>query len=115
MRIVALDTYDNIQEGTAYDCPDHQAHKLIAKGLAKMGPIPQNKMAEPSSNKANPSPAAGEVQPSSASQAARASQQTTAQQYPGGGLVTPDPRIAAAEAAKAAPAKPKRTYTRRAK
>jgi hypothetical protein len=112
MRIVALDNYDNVQEGTSYDCPDHQALKLIEKGLAKMGPVPQNKMAAPSSNKANPSPAAGEAQPSSASQAAQASPQTTAQPYPGGGLVTPDPRLAQAEAAAA---KPKRAYTRRAK
>lgn len=119
MRIVALDNYDNILEGTAYDCPDHQAQRLIAKGLAKAGPVPQNKMAQPSSNKANPSPAAGEGLPSSASQAAQASPQTTAQEYPGGGLVTPDPRIAAAEAQQAAStpssAPAKRTYTRRAK
>lgn len=98
MRITALDNYDNVQEGTTYDCPDHQAERLIKKGLAKAGPVPLNKMAPQSSNKGNPSPAAGEVQPSSASQAAQASPQTTAQEYPGGGLVTPDPRIAQAEA-----------------
>lgn len=119
MRIVALDNYDNVKEGDCYECPDAQAQKLIKKGLAKAGPVPQNKMAQPSSNKANPSPAAGEALLSSASQAAQASPQTTAQEYPGGGLVTPDPRIAAAEAEQAAPARPsapaKRTYTRRAR
>lgn len=98
MRITALDNYDNVQEGTTYECPDHQAERLIKKGLAKLGPVPLNKMAEPSLNKQNPSPAAGEVRPSSASPAAPASLLATAQPYPGGGLVTPDPRLAEAEA-----------------
>lgn len=113
MRIQALDKYDNVEEGTVYDCPDAQAAKLIAKGLAqevKSAPTPANKMAPPPENKANPSADGGRGQPSSASEAAPASREKTAQQYPGGGLVTPDPRIAAAEteqheAAKKAPAK----------
>jgi hypothetical protein len=111
MRIVALDNYDNIQEGTEYECPDHQAQRLIAKGLAKSGPLPLNKMAGANENKSNPSEADGEARLSSASQAAPASLQTTAQSYPGGGLVTPDSRFAEAtpesvtERAKRAPAK----------
>lgn len=94
MRIVALDTYDNIQEGTEYECPDHQAMRLIAKGLAKAGVVPLNKMAEPSENKGNPSEAVGEVRRSSASPAAPVSLPPTAIVYPGGGAVTPDPRFA---------------------
>jgi hypothetical protein len=94
MRIIALDNYDNRVEGEEYDAPDHQAQQLIAKGLAKAGKVPQNKMAPESENKANPSQAAGEERPSSASRAAQASAATTAEKYPGGGLVTPDPKFA---------------------
>lgn len=96
MKIQALDKYDNVEEGTVYDCPDAQATKLIAKGLAqevKTAPTPPNKMASPSENKANPSADDGKGQPSSASEAAPASRAKTAQPYPAGGLVTPDPRF----------------------
>lgn len=93
MRIVALDTYDNVQEGTEYECPDHQAAKLIAKGLAKLTEPLSDRRAPESLNQGNPSAADGQGRLSSASQAAPASPEKTAQPYPGGGLVTPDSRI----------------------
>jgi hypothetical protein len=103
MRIVALDSYDNIPEGMEYDCPDGQALKLIAKGLAKAGPIPVNKMAEPSENKGNPSEAVGEVRQSSASPAAPASPEPIASESASGGM-TRGQRAAATRAANRAKA-----------
>lgn len=99
MRIIALDNYDNHVEGEEYECSNHQAQQLIKKGLAKAAPAPKNKMMPAPQNKADPSSAAGGAQQSSASQAAQASPLMTAEKYPGGGLVIPDPQHAAAAAA----------------
>ncbi len=114
MRILALDTYDDHQEGDVYECPDGQAAKLIAKGLArawgeepKQAPGPkENKNKPPHPNKgaaeiteaeaaamlaklpgADPSSAAGEVLPSSVSPAAQASPVTTPAPSSGGAPV----------------------------
>ena len=78
MWIRALDTFDNRTEGEEFECSEHQAKQLIAKGLAKAGRVPQNKMAPPADDKRAPMPAAGEAQKSSASRAARVSRKTTA-------------------------------------
>ena len=102
MRIQALDNYDNVQEGTVYDAPDGQAQKLIAKGLAKAWTASDNKKAPQGDDPSNPTGDGGEGRPSSASQAAPASADPTAQPYPGGGLVTPDPRFTGAPEASAA-------------
>lgn len=72
MRVVALDTHDGHYEGEVYEVSEPQARKLIAKGLVKMGPIPENKMAPPLDNKENPLPAAGAVAIASLSPAAPA-------------------------------------------
>lgn len=102
MWITALDTFDNRQEGDTFECPDAQAQKLIAKGLAmKAKPEHANKMAAEGHNKANPTQGAGKAPTLPSSQAGQASPQPTVDEYPGGGLVKPDPAIAAAEAAEA--------------
>lgn len=93
MWITALDNFDNWREGQSFECSDKQGQALIKKGLAKEGPKPQNKMAPTADNKSNPTGTGGAATPSSASPAGPASGQTTAQPYPGGGLVTPDPRF----------------------
>jgi hypothetical protein len=77
MRVVALDTHDGYREGEEYDVPEHRARKLIRKGLVKAGPVPKNKMAPPSENKADPIKAVGTGHTLSSSPAARASQRTT--------------------------------------
>jgi hypothetical protein len=102
MWITALDTFDNRQEGDTFECPDSQAEKLIRKGLArKANPEHVNKMAAEGQNKANPTRGAGKAPTLPSSQAGQASPQQTVDEYPGGGLVIPDPAIAAAEAAEA--------------
>jgi hypothetical protein len=105
MRLIALDNFDNRREGESFECSDKQGRALINKGLAKEGPKPLNKMAPTSDNKLNPTETAGSATPSSASPAGPVSGQTTAQPYPGGGLVTPDPRFKEGE--KSAAEKPK--------
>lgn len=78
VKIRALDAFDGHQPGDSIEVTERQAAQLIQKGLAKMdGPV-RNKMAQAPANKANPSPAAGMEQQSSASQAAQASPKTTA-------------------------------------
>lgn len=94
MRVIALDTHDNYQEGDEYEVSDRVAEQLIRKGLVKAGAVPKNKMAPPSENKADPSEAAGGEQSSSASRAAQASAPTTAKPSTVGGSVKPDPRFA---------------------
>lgn len=78
MRVIALDGFDNRKEGEEFEVSESQGGKLLAKGLVKLGPVPKNKVAEPSEDKANPSAAGGEARPSSASPAARRSPRTTA-------------------------------------
>ncbi len=76
--VIALDTFDDMREGMERDYPDHIADTLVSRGLAKMKPLLQNKMAQQSENKENPSAAVGAARPSSASPAAQASPQPTA-------------------------------------
>lgn len=72
MRVIALDTHDGFEEGDVYDIPEHVAEKLIAKGLVKAGPVPQNKMAERHDDKRGPTSAVGAEQPLQLSPAAPA-------------------------------------------
>lgn len=78
MQVIALDTHDGHKEGDVYDVPEHRARKLIQKGLVKIGPIPKNKMAPPTDNKANPTPAVGVAPIASSLPAAQASPLTIA-------------------------------------
>lgn len=79
VRLVAVEPVNRYRPGEDFETTEREANLLVAKGLAKMAvPVTQNKMTGPTSNKANPSPAAGEAQQSSASQAARVSPPTTA-------------------------------------
>jgi hypothetical protein len=78
MRVIALDGFDNRVEGEEFEVSDKQGEQLLAKGLVKVGPVPQNKKATPSENTADPSEAAGEAPTSSASRAARPSVRKTA-------------------------------------
>ncbi len=96
VTVIAVEPFDGNQPGARVDVSERQAAQLIGKGLAKMQAPHSNKMKLAPENKANPSQAAGEAQPSSALRAARVSPKTTA---------TPS----------ADGAKPKRKYTRRAK
>lgn len=84
MRLIALDNFDTRVEGEEFEVSDKQGEQLIRKGLAKVGEVPQNKVAEPSENKADPSEAAGEGQSSSASRAAPASKRATAKKSAAG-------------------------------
>lgn len=72
MRVITLDSHDGYEEGDVYEAPEHVATKLIAKGLVKAGPVPENKMAEQGDNKRGPIAAAGPVVPSASLPAAPA-------------------------------------------
>jgi len=78
VKLIAIEPHDGHAPGDLYSTTERTAAKLIARRLAKMAVPIQNKMAAPVANKANPSPAAGEVQPSSALPVAQASHAMTA-------------------------------------
>ena len=71
VKLVTIEPHDGHVPGELYTTTERTAAKLIARRLAKMAVPVQNKMALPHANKANPSLAAGEVQPSSASPVAQ--------------------------------------------
>jgi len=73
VKVVAIESHDGHTPGESYTVTERTAAKLIARRLVKMAIPVRNKMAAPHPNKANPSPAAGGVQPSSVSPAAQVS------------------------------------------
>jgi hypothetical protein len=75
MKVIATQNFDGYRKGDEPDLPSHYAKAVVKKGLAKMAGPYENKMMGNLDNK-GPLPAAGA--PSSASQAAQASPQTTA-------------------------------------
>lgn len=88
MLIKVVKPFNKLQVGDVFDDPNGRDYVL--NGLAvevKMGATPQNKMARTPENKAEAgkAPADGEAQPSSVSQAAQASPQTTATSSRDGG------------------------------
>lgn len=96
VTVIAIEPCNNHKPGDEFDVSEREAGQLIARGLVKMKAPHSNKMAQPLSNKANPTKAAGGAQQSSASPAAQASPLTTASLSESGERV-------------------KRKYTRRAK
>lgn len=78
VKLMAIEPVNSHRPGDTFEAPEREANQLIQKGLAKMDAPVRNKMAQAPANKANPSPAAGRVQRSSASPVARASAKTTA-------------------------------------
>jgi len=78
VKVIAVEPFDGYPMGAEVSVSERVAEQLIKKGLAKMQAPHSNKMRAASENKAVPSKAAGEAQRSSASRAAQASRQTTA-------------------------------------
>ena len=78
VEMVAVEPVNRYKPGDRFHVTEREAEQLEGKGLAKMIAPPKNKMAAEPENKANPSPAAGEASPSSASRAARVSPKPTA-------------------------------------
>jgi len=78
VKMIAIEPCNQHRPGDEFEATEREADQLEARGLAKMATIPQNKMAQPSENKGNPSQAAGGATRSSASRAAKASPRTTA-------------------------------------
>lgn len=78
MKLLTLEPFDGHGPNEIIEVPDKQAEKLIAKGLAKPAPVPQNKLAQEGSDKADPSEAAGQARTSPSSPAAPRSARKTA-------------------------------------
>lgn len=84
VRVTAIEPHDGHPPGHDYEVPERQANALVQRRLVKMAPAVLNKMAPPTENKRNPSPAAGRVRQSSVSPAAPVSQPTTPKPLDGG-------------------------------
>lgn len=89
VRVKAIEPCDMHKPGAVFEVTERVARELVEKRLVKMLAPVQNKMAQPAKNKANPSPAAGRVQPSSASPVAHRSRRTTAKPSDAGELPIP--------------------------
>lgn len=76
--VTAIQPFNSHKPGDVFELSEREAAQAEAKGLVKMQVPVSNKMKVEPENKANPSPAGGEGVRSSASPAARVSQQTTA-------------------------------------
>ncbi len=84
VKVTAIEPFNMRKIGEEFELPEREAEQAEKKGLVKiMAPL-KNKMAAPLENKGNPSQAAGQEQPSSASPAAQASEKTTAKPSEGG-------------------------------
>lgn len=79
VRVIAIEPCNEYKPGDDFLTTERQAGQMIARGLVKMATPVANKMAQPTANKANPSPAAGQAAASSASPAAPASPRPTVQ------------------------------------
>lgn len=84
VTVTAIEPCDSYRPGDQWEVSESRAAELEAKGLVKVARPVSNKMRQPLANKRNPSKVAGETQPSSASQAAQASPQTTANESENG-------------------------------
>jgi hypothetical protein len=78
VKVIAIEPFNGNAVGAVIEVSEREAGQLVQKRLAKMQAPHSNKMRAASENKAVPSKAAGEARRSSASRAAQASPQTTA-------------------------------------
>lgn len=78
VNVVAIEPVNGHGPGARFEVSEREARQLEAKRLVKMDAPVSNKMKPQAENKANPSPAAGKAQTSSALPAARASARKTA-------------------------------------
>jgi hypothetical protein len=77
VKVVAIEPVNGQTPGSRFEVSEREARQLIDKKLVKMDAPVSNKMKPQAENKANPSPAAGKAQTSSALPAARASAKKT--------------------------------------